>query len=210
MFQLWWVVGAVLEALRDGGLEASVSVKRLLGQADREMRRLYDAGRGALRAERRRSSCSTTCSTTSRVRRTHGPRVTAVRASFRLDELLPVDESVEQARENLSAPSRQADADGRRGDPRGPRQASRTCSTSSCARAATQVEELAPQLEMLRKIGDTLGVLGLGELRDQVQGEIESLRAIVDRASPPDDATLLGIAATLIEVEDSLDGQLVG
>jgi len=30
------VVGAVVEALRDGGLEGNVSVKRLLGQVDRE------------------------------------------------------------------------------------------------------------------------------------------------------------------------------
>src|ERR1700735_4163422 len=34
-----------------------------------------------------------------------GPRVAAVRASFRLAELLPVDESIEEERENLSAPS---------------------------------------------------------------------------------------------------------
>src|SRR5207253_2375344 len=34
-----------------------------------------------------------------------GPRVSAVRTSFRLRELLPVDESIEQERENLSAPS---------------------------------------------------------------------------------------------------------
>ena len=44
LFQLWWVVGAVIEALRDRGLESSVSVKRLLGLADREMKRLYDEG----------------------------------------------------------------------------------------------------------------------------------------------------------------------
>jgi chemosensory pili system protein ChpA (sensor histidine kinase/response regulator) len=33
-------------------------------------------------------------------------------------------------------------------------------------------EELAPQLDLLRKIGDTLGVLGLGEQRARVQAEI--------------------------------------
>lgn len=44
VFQLWWVVGAILEALRDGGLDSSASIKRLLGQADRDMRRLYEQG----------------------------------------------------------------------------------------------------------------------------------------------------------------------
>ena len=61
VFQLWWVVGALIEALREHGLESSVSVKRLLGLADREIQPAVRAGRGALRAACRRSSCSTTC-----------------------------------------------------------------------------------------------------------------------------------------------------
>src|SRR5450432_1057247 len=44
VFQLWWVVGAVIEALREGALEGGVSVKRLLGLADREIKRLYEEG----------------------------------------------------------------------------------------------------------------------------------------------------------------------
>jgi len=40
MYQLWWIVGGVLEALRDGGLETSVALKRLLGQTDRQIRRV--------------------------------------------------------------------------------------------------------------------------------------------------------------------------
>ena len=35
VFQLWWVVGAILEALRANGLEGSATLKRLLGQADK-------------------------------------------------------------------------------------------------------------------------------------------------------------------------------
>ena len=37
-------------------------------------------------------------------------------------------------------------------------------------RGSGQPAELAPQIELLRKIGDTLGVLGLGELRGLIQG----------------------------------------
>ena len=44
VFQLWWVVGAVVEALQENGLEGGESVKRLLGLADREIRRLYEQG----------------------------------------------------------------------------------------------------------------------------------------------------------------------
>src|SRR5690606_9778402 len=74
----------------------------------------------------------------------------------------------------------------------------------------TQVEELAPQLELLKKIGDTLGVLGLGELRDKVQAEATDLQKIVTERVAANEGTLLRIAATLIKVEDSLDEQLVG
>ena len=46
VFQLWWVVGAIIEALREGGLETGVSIKRLLGLADREILQLYTQGEG--------------------------------------------------------------------------------------------------------------------------------------------------------------------
>ncbi|MEQ9563814.1 MAG: hypothetical protein RLN69_14945, partial [Woeseiaceae bacterium] len=44
MFQLWWVVGGVLESLQNGGLETSVALKRLLGQTDRQMKMMIDKG----------------------------------------------------------------------------------------------------------------------------------------------------------------------
>ena len=86
-----------------------------------------------------------------------------MRASFRLDELLPVDDTIEQERENLSAPSVKL---------------MRTVAAAIredlgkvkdvldiYVRRGGQPAELASQVSMLRKIGDTLGVLGLGELR---------------------------------------------
>src|SRR5579872_5700353 len=79
---------------------------------------------------------------------------------------------------------------------------------SSCA--AGQPKELGSQVEMLRKIGDTLGVLGLGELRGNVQQETERLQKIVNGTLRADETSLVQIAAALIAVEDQLDGQLVG
>jgi chemosensory pili system protein ChpA (sensor histidine kinase/response regulator) len=208
VFQLWWVVGAVLEALRDGGLEGSASIKRLLGQADRDMRRLYEQGENAYAEAPALQLLNNLLYYVARAQ-SSGPRVAAVRASFRLSELLPVDDNVEQARESLSAPSvklMKTVAAAIKED------LSRVKDALDIfvRQGGTQVDELAPQLELLKKIADTLGVLGLGDLRDKVQAETTDLQQIVAQRTPANDGMLLRMAATLIKVEDSLDEQLVG
>ncbi|MGB8693058.1 MAG: Hpt domain-containing protein, partial [Steroidobacteraceae bacterium] len=208
VFQLWWVTGALLEALRENGVESNVSIKRLLGLADREIRRLYELGEARYAqnppVELLNNLLYYIARSTSA-----GPRVAAVRASFRLAELLPVDESVEQERENLSAPSvklMHTVAAAIRED------LTRVKDVLDIfvRRGGGQAEELTPQIELLRKIGDTLGVLGLGELRANVQEANARLEGVVAGRESADEATLVQVAATLIRVEDRLDDQLVG
>src|SRR5213082_3100437 len=208
VFQLWWVIGAVIEALQEKGLESGQSIKRLLGLGDREIRRLYEQGEARYAQSPPVELLNNLLYYIGRSE-SAGSRVTAVRASFRLAELLPVDESIEQERENLSAPSvklMQTVAAAIRED----LGKVKDVLDIFVRRGAGQPQELSSQVEMLRKIGDTLGVLGLGELRANVQRETERLQKIVAGALKADEATLVEIAATLIGVEDKLDSQLVG
>ena len=208
VFQLWWVIGAVIEALQEKGLEGGQSIKRLLGLGDREIRRLYEQGEARYAQSPPVELLNNLLYYIGRSE-SAGSRVTAVRASFRLAELLPVDESIEQERENLSAPSvklMQTVAAAIRED----LGKVKDVLDIFVRRGAGQPQELSSQVEMLRKIGDTLGVLGLGELRANVQRETERLHKIVAGALQADEATLVEIAATLIGVEDKLDSQLVG
>jgi chemosensory pili system protein ChpA (sensor histidine kinase/response regulator) len=206
LYQLWWVTGALLDALRAGGLEASVTIKRLLGHADRELKRLYTEGEqaysGAPPIELLNNLLFYVARATS-----SGVRIDAVKGSFRLGELLPVDESVERERESLSAPSvrlmRTVAAAikedlGRVKD-----------ALDLYTRKGGPPEELASQVDLLKKIGDTLAVLGLGSVREQVQGELARLADIIARRAPAEQDTLIEIAATLIGVEDGLDDALV-
>jgi len=140
---------------------------------------------------------------------TTGPRAVAVRASFRLSELLPVDENIEEEREHLSAPSvklMQTVAAAIRED----LSKVKDILDIFVRRGSGQPRELGSQAALLRKIADTLGVLGLGELRTNIMLETKRLDKIVSGELQPDEALLVEIAATLIGVEDKLDDQLVG
>jgi chemosensory pili system protein ChpA (sensor histidine kinase/response regulator) len=208
VFQLWWVVGAVVEALRENGLEGGQSIKRLLGLADREIRRLYDLGEARYCQVPPVELLNNLLYYVGRAE-SNGTRVSAVRASFRLAELLPVDESIEQERESLSAPSvklMQTVAAAIRED----LSKVKDVLDIFVRRGAGQPRELSPQVELLRKIGDTLGVLGLGELRSTVQAQTEKLEKIVAGTLEANETTLVEIAAALIGVEDRLDDGLVG
>ena len=207
VYQLWWVVGAVIEALREHGLEGGVSVKRLLGLADREIRRLYEQGEARYSqsppVELLNNLLYYIARSTS-----DGPRVASVRKSFRLGELLPVDPSIEAERETLSAPSiklMQTVAAAIRED----LGKVKDVLDIYVRRGGGPPAELAPQLEMLRKIGDTLGVLGLGDLRASIQSELVNLEAVVSGQKSASDGLLVQVATTLIGVEDRLDGRLV-
>ena len=207
LFQLWWVVGALLEALQAGGIDANVSVKRVLGHVDRDLKRLQE-GEQRYAASPPREVLNNLLYYVAQSR-VAGPRVSEVRQSFGLHDMVgSSDPTAQDAAEALSAPSvrlmRTVAAAIREDLTR-----VKDVLDIFVRKGATQVDDLQPQLEMLRKISDTLGVLGLGALRSRVEGELESLKAIVERRIPPDDAALLSVAAALIAVEDSLDAQLI-
>jgi chemosensory pili system protein ChpA (sensor histidine kinase/response regulator) len=207
VFQLWWVTGAVLEAVRANGLEGSATLKRLLGQADRQIKALYELGEGRYCEDPPIDLLNNLLYYVARAT-TSGGRIAAVRASFKLAELLPVDDTIEHERESLSAPSVKL---------------MRTVAAAIkedlskvkdvldifVRRGGGQSAELQPQLELLKKISDTLGVLGLGELRQRVQDEILALSQIVADGKPPTEESLVRVAGVLLSVEDSLDDQLV-
>jgi chemosensory pili system protein ChpA (sensor histidine kinase/response regulator) len=207
VFQFWWVTGAVIEALRANGLPGNATLKRLLGHADRQIKTLYEIGETRYCENPPIDLLNNLLYYVARST-TSGGRIGSVRASFRLSELLPVDEVIEHERESLSAPS------------------VKLMHTVAAAikedlskvkdvldifvrRGGGRIDELAPQLELLKKISDTLGVLGLGALRQRVQHEVSDLSDMLSLGKTPSEEALVKVAGVLLSVEDSLDDQLV-
>ena len=207
LYQLWWVTGGVLEALQDGGLETSVALKRLLGQTDRQIKKLIDKGTSAIDENPIDDLLNNLLYYVARST-TAGQRIGEVRGAFNLAELLPGDEQVEHAREALAAPSVKL------------METVASAIKEDLGRVKDVLDifvrtgmnkgsELVPQLDLLKKISDTLGVLGLGELRSDVDGEIERLKAVVERGGVASEQIILDIASMLLRVEDRLDQQLI-
>ncbi len=207
MYQLWRVVAAVLEALKEGGLETSVALKRLLGQADRQIKRTIDDGLEAFDKYPVDDLMNNLLYYVARSS-TAGARISDIRAAFNLSELLPGDAQVEHAREELAAPSvalMKTVASAIKEDLGSVKDVLDIFVRTGMNNAS----ELVPQLELLKKISDTLGVLGLGELRSDVDSEIERLKGVVERGGSSSEQVILDIASTLLRVEDRLDQQLL-
>jgi chemosensory pili system protein ChpA (sensor histidine kinase/response regulator) len=207
MYQLWWVVGGVLESLQNGGLETSVALKRLLGQTDRQIKLLIDEGLGAFDNHPVTDLLNNLLYYVARSSHA-GERISEIRAAFNLAELLPGDEQVEHARQALSAPSvklMKTVASAIKEDLARVKDVLDIFVRTGMSNSA----ELVPQLDLLKKISDTLGVLGLGELRGDIDSEIDRLKGVVSKGGPVDEKTIIEIASTLLRVEDRLDPQLV-
>jgi chemosensory pili system protein ChpA (sensor histidine kinase/response regulator) len=208
VFQLWWVIGAILEAVRANGLEGSATLKRLLGQADRQIKLLYELGEAHYCEDPPVDLLNNLLYYVARATTTGG-RIAAVRASFKLSELLPVDDSIDQERESLSAPSVKLMRTVAAAIKEDLSKVKDVLDIFVRRGGAGRQDELIPQLELLKKISDTLGVLGLGELRQRVQQEVTELSETLSDGKSPSEAALVKVAGVLLSVEDSLDDQLV-
>jgi chemosensory pili system protein ChpA (sensor histidine kinase/response regulator) len=205
--QLWTVLAAVLTAIRGGGLEPSVTLKRLIGQIDRQLKRLVDGGESAIvnapPVEIINSLLYYVARATSQ-----DPRIESLRKQYNLGDVLPQQAQIEQAREGLAGPSvklMRTVAHAIKEDLGTVKDA-----LDIFVRTGMQgADKLGPQLDMLKKIGDTLGVLGLDRARGQIQRETQELASVVTSGRAPEHSVLEKIAATLLDVEDALDRELV-
>jgi chemosensory pili system protein ChpA (sensor histidine kinase/response regulator) len=208
VYQLWWVLGGVIEALRQGGLPNSAAIKRLLGQVDRQIRRIVDEGEAGLAAAPPVELLNSLLFYVARST-TRGSRVSAIRSTFSLSDLLPDSEELADARDSLGGPSvqlMQTVANAIREDLAKVKDA-----LDLHARTGEIPDEvLESQFQMLAKIGDTLGVLGLGDFRDEVQAEADRLRGLLGKMPAEAEDELLAVAAALLRVEDRLEARLVG
>jgi chemosensory pili system protein ChpA (sensor histidine kinase/response regulator) len=202
--RLFWIGGAVAEALANGALDASVTVKQLLGRIDRMIRVLIQEGEAALAEKMPPDLIKNLIYYVGRSR-PGGEQVQAVKRAFRLNELLPEGVDLEQALENIRGPNQQL---------------LETVSRAIREDLAEvkdgldvfmhsdhqQVAELGPLVEKLHRMADTMAMLGMAEPREMALREAEIVEQMVDGQADHDDSVLMDVASRLLKLETSING----
>ncbi|MBN8481776.1 MAG: Hpt domain-containing protein, partial [Xanthomonadales bacterium] len=204
--RLFWVGAGVADAIGDGSLESSAALKLLFGRIDREIRRFADVGEEAFGATPPRELVQNLlyyiAHSTSQA-----PRVDEIRDTYRLGSLLPTDQEVAHARGSMAGHNRTL------------------LDTVSVAikddllrvkesldiflRAQNRDSaDLLTQVDLLDRVRDTLGMLGLGVPRRVVTEQRGIIEDIAAGRRQADEGTLLDVAGALLYVESSLDDHI--
>ncbi|NNF66320.1 MAG: histidine kinase, partial [Gammaproteobacteria bacterium] len=207
LYQLFWIAGGIIEALREDGLDSSVSIKRLLGQVDRSIKSLIDFGEEMFSQDPPSQLINNLLYYSARAN-SGGERISAVKQAFRLSEVLPGSDQIEQARNNLAAPSAnlmQTVGGAIKQDIANVKDA-----LDIFVRTGKKApEDIAAQSETLKRIADTLAMLGLGELRASIVAERDRFAAWISGDLPADDEQMMASASVFLEIEDALDHELI-
>lgn len=206
--RFWWIAGGLVVALREDWLDTSMATKLLLGQVDRQIKRLLDEGEDALSSAPPNDLIKNLLFYVARAQDAGEP-VSLIKQTYRLSSLLPDSAEFEQAQGSMSGHNAEL---------------MRTVSTAikeDLARVKDtldlflrggrkSVADLQSAGDTLSRVADTLGMLGLGALRKVAQDETQALIDIVAGRRQPEENVLMNIASALLYIESSLEGLAQG
>ena len=209
--RLWWVATGVIDAVENGDLEASVAVKLLFGRVDREIHRFAESGEGGFAAAPPRETTKNLLYYVAHAGDAgvapSGARSGEIRSAYRLDTLLPTDSELQHAQGSMT---------GRNKSLLGTVSAAIKDDLVRVKEAldiflrsrSTDAGELAGQVEILDRVGDTLGMLGLGVPRRVVGEQRDVIAEMAQQRRTIDEGALLDVAGALLYVEASLDDHI--
>ncbi|MGB4858074.1 MAG: Hpt domain-containing protein [Dokdonella sp.] len=203
---LWRVGTAVLEAIRDGALEASVTVKLLFGQIDREFKRFAEEGENSLAAKPPREVMQSLLYYIAHSS-ADGPRVSEVRRIYHLQAALPTDGEMQQAEGAMAGHNRTLLNTVSNAIKDDLLRVKEMLDMFLRTRDADPAMLLEPA-ESLDRVGDTLGMLGLGIPRRMIEEQRLIIEEMSSGRSSLDEPRLLDVAKALLVVETTLDDHI--
>ncbi|MCQ4272591.1 Hpt domain-containing protein, partial [Pseudomonas kuykendallii] len=203
---LWQISSGLVEGLSNGGVANGTSVRGLLRQVDKELKRLVEQGADGINQA---ASDELTKNLLFYIAKApvQSPRIRALKDHYRLDDALPDSELVDEERARLAGPDRDA---------------MRSVVAALCEELVrvkdsldlfvrsdrTGVAELDGLRAPLKQIADTLAMLGFGQPRKVILDQLDVVHQLSMGNGEPTDAALMDIAGALLYVEATLAGMV--
>jgi chemosensory pili system protein ChpA (sensor histidine kinase/response regulator) len=203
--QLWWIASGVIDEVRNGGLEPSVAVKLLFGRVDREIHR-FAGGETEFAATAPRELIKNLLYYVAHSEG-KGARGVEIRTTYRLDTLLPTQSELQHAQGSMTGRNRNLLGTVSAAIKDDLLRVKEALDIFLRTRSADPADLLG-QVEVLDRVGDTLGMLGLGMPRRVVGEQRDVIQEMAQRNRVIDEGALLDVAGALLYVEASLDDHI--
>ncbi|MGG6463491.1 Hpt domain-containing protein, partial [Solilutibacter silvestris] len=206
--RMLWVASESAEALNQGALPASTSLRNAFALVAREARQALHAD--GLRAGSASALYEPVRQLLQQVANSQAssPALDRLRSAFAIGSESSVSESeIEHARSSVTGVNRallDTVASALKEDVFRVKDALDLHLRSG----TTDTSELSPQVEALGRIGDTLGMLGLGSARENMHRQRDTLSRVVDGSNKDSEQALLDVAGALLFVDASLEDQV--
>lgn len=203
---LWQIASGVVEGLANGSVANGSSIRTLLRQVDKELKRLLEQGADGINQpapdELSKNLLFYVAKSSAQ-----SPRVRTLREQYRLDDALPDNDVVDEERARLAGPDRDA---------------MRSVVAALCEELVrvkdsldlfvrsdrSQVADLDALAAPLKQIADTLAVLGFGQPRKVIADQLDVVNSLAKGQGEPSDAVLMDVAGALLYVEATLAGMV--
>ncbi|WP_006786024.1 Hpt domain-containing protein [Thiorhodospira sibirica] len=200
--RLFWIGGALAESLAQQGLALDATVKQLLSHIDRALRLLTEEGEAQLARSVSAELIKTLLYYIARST-SEGPRVRSVKQAFRLHDLLPQGENLQMLMESIRRPN--------------------LALLSTVSQAIREdltevkdmldmfmhssqrpVDELLPLVGRLKRIADTLEMLGMQETRELALREARIIEGLT-QSQQLDERLLMQAAGEMLNIEAAIN-----
>ncbi len=200
--RLLWTAQGILEGLQAEHLQTGVAIKLLMGQVDRQIKRVIDHGESAFHTV---PPDDLVKNLLYYVAQSEGgtPLVDEIKQAFKLEQALPDAERLEQARTELMAPNAellQTVASVLLDDLTQVKD-----NLDVFVRATDRNVDVLGEMSLkLNQMADTLGMLGYGTQRKTIQEQVVVMQSMVEGQRDMDDNSLLNVASAILTIEHSL------
>ncbi|MBI3187928.1 MAG: Hpt domain-containing protein, partial [Gammaproteobacteria bacterium] len=201
--RLWSIGAALTEGLLNDAVDASVSVKMLMGQIDRNIKRLIDMGEAGYAKQVPAELLKNLLYYIARVNK-DSTRVNQIKQIYHLADLLPGDAELEEARSGLGGLNVEllrTVSQGIREDLLEVKDALEIFVHSE----SKDADRLTGMPDLLSKIADTLSMIGLGAIRENVLAQREKIARLQTANPKAVEDDVMSIAGVLLSVEAQLN-----